>query len=630
MRTLLCVLVLSGLVAAQGADPTDTMKVYTGGELTVFEERFVASPAARFVPAEIVTDSAIIRNKDGTLAELLRTDCGVYVKSGQLPETEATPFILGGGFSHLRVLLDGVPVSFPQLGGFSLTYQPIWSLGAVEVVPGAHSALYGTGGMAGAINLRTAIPAKEGAITNIQLAQGSNNLDWLAVRMDHHIFERVGVHVSGSRLSVEGEEPGEKSRSEDLAAKLFGALSSSWSVEAHLQSHAGWLDYLYGHRKDDVSIGAAHVNGSVAGVLLRATAQIERYKQKYQSDFGTFEHKADVVTEDLRAQWDVSSALRQLFFVQAKQHGLSSTSSGEHSVWWAAGGTQLAAEGERFSGMLSARVDRGITGDVAPSVGLGARIDTKGGFFAAASAGTGFRTPTPNDLWWQRTVDFIFYEPVVDSTGDTVDWAPATVYISQGNEELDCERSLTITLTGGREGKGFSARATGFFAKYRNLISWEPEYIFCESDADTVIYSPSNVSAAHVWGAKLDLKASPTGWLRLGASCTYTLAEDSSGAPLPERPELFATAFETFEKGFWEGELRLLLRLEETYTGKIHRSTGDVTPGFEVNLRASVRYLDFEVFVVGENLTDNRYELYDGRKNLGARWRFGVNWSFAD
>jgi len=64
----------------------------------------------------------------------------------------------GTGASHTGVLLEGFRVTDPQLGQLDFSLLPTLALSHVEVIYGAGSALYGSDGIGGLVNLHLAEP----------------------------------------------------------------------------------------------------------------------------------------------------------------------------------------------------------------------------------------------------------------------------------------------------------------------------------------------------------------------------------------------------------------------------------------------------------------------------------------
>ncbi|MCD6595832.1 TonB-dependent receptor [bacterium] len=648
MKEVITFLFAFSLLAAFGqetavqSDSTDTLNKYVGDELTVWENRFIASPLLKYVVGETISDSLILKSHSERFDEILQSQTGIYVKQGQIPGTSITPMLAGGGLAHQKFLLDGIPIALPQMMQYDLSTQPLWSLGAMEIIPGSHSSLYGTGGMAGAFNLITPWQFPDGAITRVEIAQGDYNTDWLAVGLSHNLFKRVMMHISGTKLDVDGDQSNEHTRSENLSAKIFVPIYKNWNIETYAQSHRGWLDYYsfgsLGHQRDDDAIGAFHINGGFGKYLLRASTQLERYDQKYYTDFSSSHHEGDVLTFDLRTNSEFGR-FTPTIFVQSRSYNLKSTNSGEHNLTTFATGFQSDMNSSLIDGLISARIDKDIQDNILPSFGLGIKKELADSLSIMLSAGMGFRSPSPNDLWYYE-IWGLYSEPITDSTGDTTGWDTISVSGSRGDENLESEHSMNLSLTTKYNKGFFDVSILGFYTKYENLIEWQSEYIAVADGPDSSLYVSGNVNAATIAGATISTDIELAKWLKFGAKYTYTSAKDSSGEKLVERPEHFLASNFTTKYSFWDNELEFGLRLEPSFISNIGRTKYDiatyqsyidnVSPEFIIGGRFWARYKDFEFFALGENLTDNKYELPDGETALGKYLRFGISWNFRD
>lgn len=579
MTVLLALFLISSLWAGEVVqsqtvqDSAESLKTYIGEELIVVDSQFITSPAMKYVQSLAISDSTIMSEHDASLKEILSTDGGIYVKSGQLPLKVSTPMLNGGSLSHQSFLLDGLPVAFPQLQEYDMNYQPLWSIGKIEIIPGSHSGLYGSGGMAGVINLHTQSNFGKGAFTRVEIASGDYDYDWLAVRMKHHFFKRVGMYVSGTRFTTAGAETDDGTRSENLSAKIAVAIADGWSTEMYAQSHLGWLDYhWFGalcHQFDDAAIGALHINGELGAMKIRTSAQLEKYDQKYESGGYEFRHQGNVITGDLRGTFTIG-AFEPTIFSQVKNYDLNSTASGEHNPTTFAAGAQTDAKFGKISAMASARIDKEISGSTLPSFGGAARYDFSQKFFGAITAGTGFRTPNPNEMWYYDAATYNY--PVVDSAGDTTGWTSST-YITQGNPDLQNEKSTNIALTTGYDTPRYDIGISGFATFYKNLITspWTGNTSSSTDSSYTSTTFPENIDAATIAGATMKCSAKPMDWLSAAISYTLISATDSSGEKLPERPDAYLSASLGFDYGIWNDDLKFKLRIEPTYTGKIAR-----------------------------------------------------------
>ena len=156
----LCLLVLGVLAAfccfAQDAEG-DIQIVVTAAR----EEQKITD-----VPADIIVINRE-QLKHRTVAEALETYAGLTFASYNGNSSQSTVTMRGfGENSHGRimVLVDGIKQNNPDMSGIDWIALPSSAIERIEVMQGGASALYGSGAVAGVINIITRTPAKDKAI----------------------------------------------------------------------------------------------------------------------------------------------------------------------------------------------------------------------------------------------------------------------------------------------------------------------------------------------------------------------------------------------------------------------------------------------------------------------------------
>lgn len=139
------------------------------------------------------TEEDLRRNAGKSVVDVLNEVPGVQTDGNfGTPGTNIDYSVRGGRNKHTLVLIDGVPLNDPSgiNAGYDLRYLPLSQIESIEVLKGGLSTLYGTGAMAGVINIKLKSPGSKplsgtvdaGASSyetfhqNIQ-AGGTNN-DW--------------------------------------------------------------------------------------------------------------------------------------------------------------------------------------------------------------------------------------------------------------------------------------------------------------------------------------------------------------------------------------------------------------------------------------------------------------------
>jgi iron complex outermembrane receptor protein len=125
--------------------------------LTVTASRLPTTPAQAPARITVIDSVALARTGAASVASALEARAGLFVRrygDGGL----ATPALRGTGASQTALLLDGQPISDPQIGHLDLSLLPTVLLRSVEVMHGPASSLHGSDGLGGAIHLRTLRP----------------------------------------------------------------------------------------------------------------------------------------------------------------------------------------------------------------------------------------------------------------------------------------------------------------------------------------------------------------------------------------------------------------------------------------------------------------------------------------
>lgn len=143
------------------------------------EEVIVVSATRGDVPLGQVASSTTVfterdleRRQRPLLSDLLRISAGTTIVGSGAPGGVTSLFIRGGESNYTKVLLDGVPLNEPG-GTYDLSNVTTSHLGRVELVRGAHSALFGSDAVAGVLQMFTARARPGEPITDAAFEAGS-------------------------------------------------------------------------------------------------------------------------------------------------------------------------------------------------------------------------------------------------------------------------------------------------------------------------------------------------------------------------------------------------------------------------------------------------------------------------
>ncbi len=494
---------------------TETLKERVGGSVTVLGRE------------------EIERSKAKTIHDLLRRVPGVVVTNQGGPGKQTNVSIRGAGSDNTLVLVDGIPINSPTLGGFDFSNLQPANIERIEILRGPQNTLYGSAASAGVINIITRKGGK-GFHGKVQVEGGTLHYHRESLSLSAGT-DRLNYTFSAEASQIQGvssvwEEAGNKeedpyknvSMSHSLGIKLWEG--ATLDVNYRLSRSDNHLDgdprFANPDDVDYTSRGTLHTGGGKLAMDLgtwgRQTFSYGRTTEENVSQDPTDSWRDSVINTDIQQ----STAQTDLFLSDNNTLSLGyvyETRDGE-SV------DDYKNTYHLHSGFLENQL---AIGD-ALFLTLGTRYDdfddfgsawTGRGSFALmlnatrfhGSIATGFRAPDLNDLFW-----------------------PVDPFMGGGNPDLEAERSV-----GGDIGveQAFLDRklvidVTYFETKYRNLIDWQNT-----DPLNPWFWQPVNIDKARMKGVEATLVWEVMSALRLNASYTYTDTEDfTDGSRLARRP----------------------------------------------------------------------------------------------
>ena len=115
-------------------------------------EKSVGSSASSVT---VITAKEIQERQLVNVGDALRHVVGVDVRQTGGPGTQSSVFIRGANSQHTLVMIDGVQVNHPSIGGFDFADLTTENIERIEIVRGPQSTLYGSDAMGGVINIVT-------------------------------------------------------------------------------------------------------------------------------------------------------------------------------------------------------------------------------------------------------------------------------------------------------------------------------------------------------------------------------------------------------------------------------------------------------------------------------------------
>jgi vitamin B12 transporter len=612
--------------AAPAAEPAATVheEIVVSAQADEAPRRRVGSSVTVIGRAEIEARRAV------NVAELLRSVPGVEVSRSGPPGGNTSAFIRGANSSHTLVLVDGVRVNSPAVGGYDLAALSTDNVERVEVVRGPQSALYGSEAIGGVIAVYTR-RGTGGALEGSAAAEAGTEESHRLATSWHGGGDGHGRGWDWSLAASQGQFDGVSSASEAagntetdpfrnttasglLGLDLAGGGRAELAVRT-LDSATGLDGFAFGsgpvddpnYRLDRRAVYAnlrveTPVTARWTQHLRAGTAREELAATDPDTPFHPF--ATDTVVSDVVTQADLR---------------LAGFDSGGEAAGAAAGRLadtlSLGAGFERRAGDSAGSFDESV--DVASAfaenrlawrdrlfVTAGVRWDDHsvfgaettwrgtaswlagGGARLHGSWGTGFKAPTFNELYFPGF----------------------------GNPRLEPETSTGWDLGVEVERGVWRGDVTAFASDVDNLI-----------DFDLATLRAENVAAARIRGVESQLAWLPSvPGMEARASWTWTDTEDrATGAPLARRPEHRGTLGALWDPaGRWDAALTLTAvadRVDSDGTAMDDYQRLDLTAGWRALPRTTL-YLRLDNLLDDEAAEVNGFTTPGLVSTLGVRW----------
>ena len=207
-----------------------------------------------------------------SIGELLANEPGIdwqtYGNYGGAPQEI---HIRGMRGNATQVLVNGINVGSPSLGVADVGKISIDNIERIEIVKGSGSLLYGSGAMAGTVNIITKEPTKDKMDLKIGAGYGSQNTYRVAAENGMFITKDFGYYLTVGRMETDGFRDNSYLRQNDASLKLV--LDKRDTVNISL--YGDYIDRYYGAPgvkppagTQDYYIGGEKFYNSESAVLL--------------------------------------------------------------------------------------------------------------------------------------------------------------------------------------------------------------------------------------------------------------------------------------------------------------------------------------------------------------------------
>ncbi|MFT3665466.1 TonB-dependent receptor domain-containing protein [Piscinibacter sp.] len=571
----------------------------------------------------VVIDADTIRQSSAdSVADLLRRQAGVQLSRSGGPGQSAGVFIRGASSGQSAVFVDGVRVGSATLGSPSLESLSLAQIERIEVLRGPGSSLYGADALGGVINIYTRRgdgPARIDAHAAIG-GYGSNQAslavsggvgDWdLAGSLSHEksdgvsavrpgdLFGNHNPDDDGYRLDSAQAQIGFK----PAAGHRIGLVATTSRLNAQYDSSEyppptfapdNTPDF---RNKLNTRTVALDYRGALTPELV-GSARIDSQRDDSKTGGNGIAHYR-TTRQGASAQlaWKAGAIGQLVGALEHVEEKALSSDIGPGSLKRRNSALVLELTGDAgpWSWQLDARHDDNSAYGNVNTGRIGGAFAFAPGWKLRALAGTTFRAPTFNDLY----------------------------YPGYGVETLEPERGRGIELGVAWQGDGSEAAATVYRNRVRNLIGYQGDATQCPDPAAYPFGCAGNTARAKLDGATLS-GAQRLGALALRAQIDFVDAKDTdSGERLARRAKHQETLSADWDGGSWSVGAAVLNLASRPDGGK--RLGGETT----LDLKAAWRFLpQWSLEAKLLNATDERIEPARDYQGLGRQAWIGVRYS---
>lgn len=517
-------------------------------------------PLDRVTADVVLIDAERIRNSTAdSIEDLLRREAGVQVSRNGGTGKSASVFIRGAGSSNTVVLVDGVRIGSGTLGQVEFEALSLSQVDRIEVLRGPGSSLYGADAVGGVIQIFTrsgragagttfdahAAAGGYGARQGSVAVSGASGAFDYAASLGHESDDGVSALRPGDRFgNYNPDRDGHLRTSSSLKLGYTPAEGHRVGLlvtDTRLRSQYDGSEYLAPSFEQDAS-------GNMLNKLDTRVVSLD-YRGRLGASLTTSLQAAHSV-DDLRSGYaapDRFRTRRDQFTWQNAWTPDGDTQvvlAYEHLSEKADASTYLGSESRRnnalvlgWSGRFGAHTlqadlrhdDNSVYGGNTTGR-LGWRMSLTPAWSVRALAGTTFRAPSFNDLFYP-------------------DYGVATIEAERG-------RSIEAGVEWRRNGS--EAAATVYRNRVKNLIAYQPDAAFCPPGAGYQYGCAGNVGRAVLQGATLTA-AHRLGALQLRATVDFLDAtDDDTGTRLTRRASHQESLSADYALGAWSFGAALL------------------------------------------------------------------------
>ncbi len=537
----------------------------------------------------VIDQAAIDQAGPISLTELLQRQGGVEIAANGGPGQLSSVFIRGSNANHAVVLIDGVRVNSATAGTNALENIPLSQIERIEVLRGPASSLYGADAIGGVIQIftkqhdRTSARAGTGTWSTHEASAGfGRHVGATALSLQAGYFDSHSFSATNANLPSNYDPDNDPYRNKNISAGVSQDLAPGHSVAVRVLHSDGSTHYDDFGNTDAIdhqrltsaavesrnristqwsslvrlAYGADHRSDEAAFPFHFNTDQTQ---VTWQNDFGALGGQLAAGVD-----WRMENVGSDTVFDRTRRHESSLFASYAASL-----------DPHLFQASLRSDNDSQFGKRSTGNLGYGYRVTPE--LRLAALAGTAFKAPTFNDLY----------------------------YPGFSNPNLKPEQSDSAETSARFARGGLSLTATVFENRIRDLIQF-----------DFATSAPINVASARNRGATFGTGFTADIW-HVDVEWTHQNPVDTAtGDLLPRRARNFASGSVGYAAGSWRAGLAVVSsgeRFDNAFSSPPPRLGGYTL----INLYAAYALTpELSLSARLNNAADKSYELVQGYNTL--------------
>jgi outer membrane cobalamin receptor len=191
----------------------------------------------------IMNEKDIQESGAKSIGELLANEPGIDWQSyGNYGGAPQELHIRGMRGNATQVLVNGINVGSPSLGLADVGKIPIDNIERIEIVKGSGSLLYGSGAMAGTVNIITKGPRRDKTDLKIGAGYGSQNTYRIAAENGMFVAKNFGYYLTAGRTGTDGFRDNSYLKQNDVSLKLLLDRKETMNISLY----GDYIDRNYG------------------------------------------------------------------------------------------------------------------------------------------------------------------------------------------------------------------------------------------------------------------------------------------------------------------------------------------------------------------------------------------------